>query len=779
MIRNLLNPKVWVMMLIIGLCCGNAAKAQNPIATYYQAKGETWPAWTDEINWANVINMGTFSNGANDFQKFENARDQLAAQGGGVLYYPAGTYDFSDHPTGPQGRGLMLRKGVVILGEPPVTDQHAVVDSATPGLANLGTVFQFPFLTKTDVDGNPGLYPDSWNMIGLMPEPGQRVKDVTHIGIAWVKTVGAVVYFGLDQPWAATYGTADGVMKSWLKRGPNHWESRVPDGTHWLDPFMGADRNSFNSPYLRGGQKRFVFGCRLEDAAPGDYMTNALAGYTGGQHIDLDAINPFRYAPRVGLYGAHLLIANNAMPPSSKSFRHVQLARVRNQAPRLDTILFDYGYTIGVDVNKSLASQLINRCNLNTGIYYEPDLVLQDNWVYNHGNKAYEFCAKWGIVRRNINARDNLLENQPFQHLPGGWRIAIDGALRANQIDDNMSRFMDFGGWNLWMDGNWWNNTGSNPGNDGEGMLIQRHGAVETFSFAYPHNRQGLDGELGYIAPWNTHVFGLLHYNNIIRGQTGILGAVRDTIADVSAVFNYNRSTGNPIVASQPNVNQNNVVYDFLADCNLPAPTPPANVQIVPDTSGTAMVISYSDNTPNEFGYRIDRRVQGTNDWTVVAYRPRKESNTVWDYHGNDNGNRNLDCRVGPTELNPTEWYDYLAPRGVQLEYRVTALDCGNSDAGASPATTATGTLVSLAEKLKPMPVLYPNPTKQDLHIGSRNGFDVATVRILNMQGQVLATKSVAGGETVMSLANLPAGPYQVICTSSHGKVMRSTVIKQ
>ena len=58
--------------------------------------------------------MAQYNIGANDFEKFENARDFLAANGGGVLYYPAGTYDFRDHPTGPMGRGLMLKTGVVI-----------------------------------------------------------------------------------------------------------------------------------------------------------------------------------------------------------------------------------------------------------------------------------------------------------------------------------------------------------------------------------------------------------------------------------------------------------------------------------------------------------------------------------------------------------------------------------------------------------------------------------------------------------------------------------------
>jgi len=114
--------------------------------------------------------MAIYGNGANDFEKFENARDELAAQNGGVLYYPAGTYNFADHPSGPNtGRGLMLKKGVVILGDAPITDVKAIKDSVTPGLSTLGTKFIFPFRPHLDSSGNiMGERPDVWNMIDLL-----------------------------------------------------------------------------------------------------------------------------------------------------------------------------------------------------------------------------------------------------------------------------------------------------------------------------------------------------------------------------------------------------------------------------------------------------------------------------------------------------------------------------------------------------------------------------------------------------------------------------------
>ncbi|HVS38238.1 MAG TPA: hypothetical protein VMS17_21945 [Gemmataceae bacterium] len=141
----------------------------NPIATYYSGP-EGYPAWTDEINWSHVINMKTYPKGTTLFEKFEKARDELS-EGGGVLYYPAGTYDFS---TMPPGRGLMLVHGVVIRGDAP-TGHPAAAD----GKLDLPTKFIFGFR-----DRGGGKVPRDWNMISLQPDDYRHVKDVGDIGVA-------------------------------------------------------------------------------------------------------------------------------------------------------------------------------------------------------------------------------------------------------------------------------------------------------------------------------------------------------------------------------------------------------------------------------------------------------------------------------------------------------------------------------------------------------------------------------------------------------------------
>jgi len=422
----------------------------NPVAAYYSGE-EGYPAWTDRIRWAHVIDMSRYERGSNDFLRFENARDELAARGGGVLYYPAGRYDFTDAPMdGPNGRGLMLPSGVVIRGEAP----------------------------------------REWNVIGLRPAEGQGVADVDNVGICWVHVVGAVVYFGAQVNWGPTW--AEG--KSWKSKqvvGP--WQKRKPDGTHPFAPFVGGGRT-----YEGAGSGRLVFGCILEDAA-------VDAGFLDVGH------HPLQFCARIGVFGDRVLVANNVLPKSNHVFKY-QLNGM--------TQIYDYGKPIGIDVNKNLLG--ICRDEGRCPGYFEPGVVVRDNWVYNHANKAYEVAGSWVTIRQNHNQRDYLRSGSPTAYGLDGWALTLDGRNVAKGASDNMSRGYDLGGGPLWIDGCTLNNTGSDPGNDGEGILCQRHGGTEVYSWAITHNRhdQG-DGEPGYFGGWDVRCYGLMISWNKTPGWVG------------------------------------------------------------------------------------------------------------------------------------------------------------------------------------------------------------------------------------------------------------------
>lgn len=139
--------------------CGSPSggPTDNPIANQYGNKA--YP-WTNQIKWDCVYNIQDFS-GATMGDRFQAARDQAA--GGGVIYFPAGTYTFKDN--------IYLTDGVVLRGETPAVNDAKSNDYSPPSqlvfpkyeprLSGNGTpnetAFKKIFTTEGDRDSNLGL----------------------------------------------------------------------------------------------------------------------------------------------------------------------------------------------------------------------------------------------------------------------------------------------------------------------------------------------------------------------------------------------------------------------------------------------------------------------------------------------------------------------------------------------------------------------------------------------------------------------------------------------
>jgi hypothetical protein len=495
-------------LLIVLLTGVTSICAQNPIADYYgDEKG--YPYWTDEILWENKIDMSIYSNGATELDKFNNARDELYDIGGGVLYYPAGTYSFTI-PDGPANEGLMLKKGVVITGEKPASDLSAVTSydaasyrDSTAGLQSLPT--RFVFSTKSVTGGE---IPKMWNCIGM--KKGNRetsLGEVAHVGVAWIEIHFGFIYFGFDvSSWNPTWSDDGAEYDNWLGlKAFNGWENRIPDGTHVMDPLAGLDVWGYDSAEL--GEKMFVFGCNLKNAAVPNYVINK-AGLSG---FEFDA-GSWKYAGKISAYGRHIFIANNVIDKPTACFLYTgPTANMGNQ-----TLLFNYGNGAGITVNGDNLSGVYNRCRIkdpNSGTFSE-DIIVMDNWVYNQANRGFYIRGKWVTIKGNVNYREymDLVNDYYGVGLPACYQDLGSGQCRTGESpDDYMSRAFELGGWNVWVDSNFYRNTGSGFSNDGEGILIQRYTGYETYSFAITRNEQnGSAGDNGYIAPYNTHVIGLL-----------------------------------------------------------------------------------------------------------------------------------------------------------------------------------------------------------------------------------------------------------------------------
>ncbi|WP_293281864.1 MULTISPECIES: O-antigen ligase family protein [unclassified Microcoleus] len=143
------------------LGCGSSSggPTDNPIDSRY---GKQSYPWTSEIKWTCAYNIQDFQGGTL-IDRFNFARDIAAANGGGVVYFPAGTYEFPD--------SIYLKSGVVIRGETPaMTDAKQtlynpptkfVFPKYEPQLSGMGspnsTAFKRIFTENPNTDSNIGV----------------------------------------------------------------------------------------------------------------------------------------------------------------------------------------------------------------------------------------------------------------------------------------------------------------------------------------------------------------------------------------------------------------------------------------------------------------------------------------------------------------------------------------------------------------------------------------------------------------------------------------------
>jgi hypothetical protein len=239
----------------------------------------------------------------------------------------------------------------------------------------------------------------------------------------------------------------------------------------------------------------------------------------------------------------------------------------------------------------------------------------------------------------------------------GGWELTLDGHLESSPggngaISDNLSRAFDLAGQNMWIHKNSFNNVGSDPGNDGEGILCQAHGGSQIYSWAITRNRHDRgNGERGYIGGWDVSTAGALFGWNVLPGWIGLAKTGGHTSTDVAFVGNRAGKGIKPMAGAQ------------VGDKDGPL-TPPAEVR-VKEREGVAIEVAWADRSENEAGFRVDRKI-GDGAWTPIAYRPP---------------------RIQGDEKNPQKWLDYLAPTGKPLVYRVVAVDSKDDDRGASAPT--------------------------------------------------------------------------------------------
>lgn len=251
-------------------------------------------AWTDSIRWTNVVDI-TQAEGADLAARLANAQAALAAKGGGVVYFPPGTYRFSD--------SILLKDGVVLRGAEPTGATRARDEKYDPPAK-----IEFPrYEPKLEGDGTPvstafkGIHledPATASNCGIVnlnvnrghvrfAEGGEHACGQRRIVYGCVFRNAATPDAGVpdrkigQHPWQRftnRFGAAIDVKSA---RNALVGNNRIPAG--------GEDNFTMNGYVLRGRNKQAqaVDGIVFDyDNRPGIYVNHFNIGGAGGQGPD-------------------------------------------------------------------------------------------------------------------------------------------------------------------------------------------------------------------------------------------------------------------------------------------------------------------------------------------------------------------------------------------------------------------------------------------------------------------------------------------------------------
>jgi len=490
-----------------------------------------------------------------------------------------------------------------------------------------------------------------------------------------------------------------------------------------------------------------------------------------------------RYSGRLGIYGSNVLVANNVISQPTNCFKYTQylipgkynpgcLLCLTDPANATVTTIFDYAYSIGIDVNKSLASFTTNLKLVDESQpWYQPNVIIRDNWVFSHGDKGMDVAGKYMVVKNNRIFKARFVDwysnhtPKPFEDVYNleslypnhkGWSMTYEGFRHPRANDDFMTRGFDIGGHIAWFDNNWVRETHTYskqaPVNDGEGILCQRNGEVEALSYAFTDNyvhqvHPNYDARYPYILIYDTHALGAFFGWNR-AGDEGI-GFGRKTnpfpnyISDYSYAENYHWN-GTPKPQGQI-ISRNNAgnlvmtITDTVLRCPGSNPDPVTNLTAIP-FNNEAIKIEWTDESDSELAFRIDRKTTSSTNWVTIAYRPKNAKNEV--AFPNATGSQ---FSFGPNinvDFNEQSWIDYTAQNGVIYDYRVISVKCrgaltGN-DSGAVNEIDSVGPVSNLAiHKEFGYVSVTPNPSSAITILNiSDNNSGLVNVEILDVNGK-------------------------------------------
>ena len=383
----------------------------NPVMARY---GEETPEWIQTLPWDRVVSVADMA-GESDGERYETARREVEAMGGGVVYFPPGVYQFSD--------SLVMGDGVILRGAAPEEDEDGLV---------WPTRFSFPrYEPVLEGEGTP--VDTAFKHIRLAAPSTDSRLGVAHIAINH-----GHIHFGHGAEFAT--GTDRFVFGCEL-RNTAYIDRGVPDANYDQKPWQRWTQRHRAAIHINAEENLFVAGNRVPESGEANFE---MPGYVVHRPL-----------------GIH-----------SQAFR---LGQHRSEAVELEEIAFDYDNRPGIYANSQpigppqsspepLGTPESHPHGFRTG------MVIRDNYIFATGRTAISFAGDGVLCLDNtIRFAENV-----YRPTTTG-RVTSDGSA----TNDNRAVRMHGYRWTVQgTDFEVYKNRSFNRGqwiNDGEGLMHERH----------------------------------------------------------------------------------------------------------------------------------------------------------------------------------------------------------------------------------------------------------------------------------------------------------------
>jgi hypothetical protein len=458
--RTLLRSATSLTLLFFSPLVYGTLPTDNPIQTFY---GPDTYGWTDEINWERVVDVTDFGavadDGLDDHPAIHAAIAAVSAAGGGVVYFPPGTYHLSDN--------LVLSDGVVLRGAPPPPPVAAPAHERGDGTP-LGAPAQL-----SDYAPPSRLVFPAYVYDPFFPQPNDTAFRIITV----------------DDPLRAS---------NWglVHLDTNH--ARIINFPN-VTPTSAFEQTNLNFNPEFDQRNVVIFGLR------GNHMARPDPGVPSGSQ-GAEQRYPARGSANINLaVYENLLIANNRLNDDVSGNFEMPAYRLANGSfagtPPGENITFKYTDLYGIVVNRFNQYSGGAPSSLTPDAYPETlrrGIVVRDNWLFNTMRVGYHISGQDLIIIDNVKVDE-----------PGKWSgLNPQGTGQPTGPQTNENRGVDFSGFNVRVEGN--------------DLDVHSH-RLYLAGQSTPFIGSAVDGEaILNQAHTTTIVRGAYVNNNYVRGYIGI-----------------------------------------------------------------------------------------------------------------------------------------------------------------------------------------------------------------------------------------------------------------